>query len=114
MLDLKTFIAKTIAEIVDGVAEAQSAARAGRSSAVVVPSTIFGASVAKTGHGEFVTVVEFDVAVAETGGAETRGGIGVVTGIVNLGSAGQTTKGTEATTRVRFAIPVKLPGELDR
>ncbi len=54
-------------------------------------------------------MINFDVALTVTEGTGTKGGIGVVTGIFTLGSAGQSEAESSTVSRVKFAIPVVLP-----
>ena len=57
------------------------------------------------------TVVSFDVALTATKETGTKGGIGVVAGIVSLGSAGQSSNENTSVSRVKFDVPVSLPND---
>jgi hypothetical protein len=59
--------------------------------------------------GEVVGMVEFDVAVRATEGKETKGGIGVVAGVIGLGSSGKSDSSSGSESRIKFSIPVLLP-----
>lgn len=58
-------------------------------------------------------LIEFDVAVTTTGESKTGGGIGIFVGAVALGSKGESAKGSESVSRVRFAVPVVYPTQHD-
>jgi len=91
-MELWQFIGNALAEIVEGVLDAQK--KVETTFATIVPRGGRGASgpigntPAIMGNGEFLTTVEFDVALTEARGKETAGGIGVFLGTVNLGSRG--------------------------
>ena len=52
--------------------------------------------------------VEFDVAVTVSEASKTGGGIGVAVGLLNLGSAGQSTNEASSVSRIRFKVPLGL------
>lgn len=54
--------------------------------------------------------VKFDVGITATEGSGTKGGIGVVTGVVALGSQGRSDKAVEGVDRIQFTVPILLPG----
>jgi hypothetical protein len=110
-MDLKTFVAETLCQIMEGVAEAQ--VRAKERGGVVNPFLKPTEHLPKNGilstFGGPAQLVEFDVAVAATEGSGTKGGIGIVIGAVTLGSAGQSQAEKSASSRVKFVVPVSLP-----
>ena len=96
-MKLDEFIADTLAQIVSGVTQAQKACEG--SNAVIADRS-----------GSITTSkVEFDVALTVESGKQTKGGIGVVTGIVSLGSSGQSANTETAVNRIKFSVPVILP-----
>jgi hypothetical protein len=110
-VDLKTFVTETIAEIVEGVQEAQ--ARVADTGALVNPSLANEDGAAKAGlinaWGAYAQMVKFDVALTATEGTGTKGGIGVVVGGITLGSSGQSKTESSAVSRVQFVVPITLP-----
>lgn len=111
MLSLKDFIQETLAQIMEGVAAADGDAR--KLGGMVNPNGLDlankGMRLMQTGarHGQ---MIDFDVAVVSTESRETKGGIGVFLGPAGAGSAGQSGKTNEPTSRIRFSVPVILPG----
>jgi len=114
-MDLKTFIAETISQIIDGVKEAQS--RAKDAGGYVNPSLAGPVAPELMKHKMFFAAggvaqfVEFDVAITTTEGTGTKGGIGIVVGAITLGSSGQSRAENSASTRVKFCVPISLPSE---
>ena len=100
-MDLKTFVAETLKQIVDGVREAQSKEGGDAINAEAAPSS---GSLLLTRGGMF-TRVDFDVAVsAETEGGG-KGGIKVFSVGVEAGAAHK----TGYANRITFSVPVRLP-----
>ena len=112
-MDLKVFIEQVLAEIVQGVLDAQQTL--GENGKYINPelSTQQGTH-EKHGklvsiQGQLIQTVEFDIAVTATEGTGSKGGIGVVAGIFALGSQGQSSAETSAVSRIKFSVPVTLP-----
>ena len=112
-MDLKEFVGQALTEIVQGVLNAQSAL--GKNGKCINPqlSTQQG-SLEELGklvsiQGQLVQAIEFDVAVTATKGKGTKGGIGVVAGVLALGSQGQSNSENSSVTRIKFTVPVSLP-----
>lgn len=112
-MDLKEFVAKALAEIIEGVIDAQSTL--GPNGKFVNPqlSTQQGPLEKQNRlvsiQGQLVQTVEFDVAVTATSATGTKGGIGVVAGIFALGSQGQSSAENVALSRLKFSVPITLP-----
>lgn len=112
-MNLEDYIAETIRQIVAGVSKAQSLTL--EHSAVVNPkmhsNPTINASlgIIPLGTGAYAQLVHFDVALTVKKGTGTKGGIGVASGIVNLGSAGQSSNEDTAVNHVKFSIPLALP-----
>lgn len=112
-MELKEFIGQALAEIVQGVIDAQQSL--GTNGKYINPelSTQQGTH-EKYGklvsiQGQLVQNVEFDVAVTATEGKGTKGGIGVVAGVFALGSQGQSSAESSAVSRIKFTVPMALP-----
>jgi len=56
-----------------------------------------------------VQSISFDVAVTASEGTKTQGGIAVFTGILGLGSKGQSDKSNESINRLQFTVSISLP-----
>lgn len=111
-MDLKDFVRQTITQVLEGVADAQSDAM--ESDGFVNPP-LSGTQSAAAGHGLLAgmggaaTIMQFDVALTAEDGKGTKGGIGVVTGLVSLGSTGESNTKSASTSRVQFSVPIQLP-----
>ncbi len=109
-MELKEFVAATLADIVEGVRLAQ--ARTKGTSAVVNPELDSSSGREGSFHrgtGTFIREVEFDVAVTATESTGTKGGVGIFVGAVALGSQGQSDAGKTQLSRIKFGVPVLLP-----
>ena len=114
-MELKDFVRDTLNALIDGVREVQgTAAEKGK---FVVPDAGRGVRADSKPHsgitvlntGDLITFVEFDVALTASDSKQTKGGIGVLFGAVNLGSQGQSDSGTASLSRIKFQIPLVLP-----
>jgi hypothetical protein len=117
-MQLKDFVAQTLIQISEGVAEAQEKTSGGiglvnpKVKKLFVNSQSGGTNLALgwTASGELINMVTFDVAVTATDGTGTKGGIGIVIGAVALGSQGNSETRNEAISRVQFKVPLALKG----
>lgn len=116
-MELGEFVKATLVQIVEGVKHAQEAV--GKSGAIINPGTygspgtsLTVAEVGKKGlwHPQ---LFEFDVALTVEEGKGTKGGIGVLAGIVDLGSQGHSESHASSVSRVKFAVYVALPRPKD-
>ena len=113
-MDLKEFVKQTLCQIVEGVKEAQShlAAHGGEVSpnlSRMAGNVIDRIGLIHSANGSTVQMVTFDVALTATEGTGTKGGIGVVTGMFNLGSSGESKAENSSLSRVKFGVPLSLP-----
>jgi len=116
-MELKDFVAQTLIEIAAGVVQAQEGlnhlgAKVNPQMNRVLPKGAHNYEAFGWAEGEGsnpVLLVSFDVAVTATEGTKTKGGIGVVTGIVSLGSSGASDKSETAVSRLSFKVPLLLP-----
>ena len=113
-MNLEDYIAETLQQIVSGVAKAQEIAT--KHGASVNPylrgnSTVNSAveMIPTATSGVYAQLVHFDVALTVKDGTGTKGGIGVAAGIINLGSAGQSSNENTAVNHVKFTVPIALP-----
>ncbi len=114
-MELKDFVRDTLTQLIDGVREAQK--EAAEKGAFVAPDAGRGVRSDSKPHpgytvlntGDLLTFVEFDVALTASDSKATKGGIGVLFGVVNLGSQGQSSSGSASLSRIKFQIPVVLP-----
>jgi hypothetical protein len=112
--DLKDFVSETLKQLIEGVQDAHSIAK--QHNAEVNP-TLWGETKDLTALGlgkgpghKTISVVEFDVSLTVVEGTGTKGGIGVVAGIFALGSQGQSKNENTSVSRVKFKVPISLPG----
>lgn len=106
MVELKDFIAETLSQIICGVEDAQNRIAESNRSGAIAP----------TGQGTnddtvLNQTVEFDIAVAAESGKKTSGGIGIIVGAINLGSSGKSSSEKSSSNRVKFSVPIHLPGQ---
>jgi len=97
-MDLKTFVSESLSEVIQGIEEAQTA---------TTNSQINSSDVA--GYQQKVVTISFDIAVTVEQGMGTKGGIKVLSGMLNLGSSGESKKSDSTTHRIQFSVPVRLP-----
>lgn len=115
-MELKQFVSDTVMAIVEGVVDAQQ--RAADMGALVNPtmltrttSNIGENTIWNSKDNNLARLVRFDIAVTVEEGTATSGKIGVVSGILNLGSTGRSEDKNIAISRIQFDIPVLLPGK---
>jgi hypothetical protein len=89
-MDLRTFVAETLKQIVEGIGQAN------RQGARTIP----GSS----------NEVEFDVALTVTEGSDKKGGIGVLVGGFGIGGQGSTTATNSSVSRIKFTVTMEFPG----
>lgn len=114
-MELKDFVSQTILSIVEGVAAAQEQAAA---HGAFVNPTMLTRTVKNIGENaiwdnrdnNLARLVRFDVAVTVEEGTATSGKIGVVSGLLNLGSTGKSEDKSIAVSRIQFEVPLLLPG----
>lgn len=117
-MDLRNFVKETLVQIAQGIDDASTALEG--SKAIVNPRSVVGA------HGtndakvygylsedkkmlQVVQSISFDVAVSVAQGTETKGGVGLMVGVVALGSQGKSDASNASQSRIQFTIPMVLP-----
>ena len=112
-MDLKQFVSRALADVVQGVLEAQQSL--GENGRHVNPelSTQQG-PLEEQGkvvsiRGQAVQNLEFDVAVTAKEATGTEGKISVLFGAVTLGAGGQSSAENLAVSRIKFTVPITLP-----
>lgn len=116
-MELQEFIEKSLVQIIRGVEKAQQTLA--DSNATINPkmSKVFveggNPGLGYTKGSALATMVQFDIAVTAEKGHGTKGGIGVVTGFISLGSQGSSEKSHSAATRIQFSVPISLPSKSD-
>jgi hypothetical protein len=115
-MELKDFVSRALVEITDGVLEAQGELRP--KGAQVNPKISRFLPKGESNYEPYalaadgrrpVLLVSFDVAVTASQGTKTKGGIGVVAGIVSLGTTGSTDKESANVSRISSKVPLLLP-----
>jgi hypothetical protein len=111
-MQLEQFLSETLQQILRGISDAQSSAAS--FGGVINPGLdpLHAGPIEgfiRTGGGLLVQIVSFDIALTATESTGTRGGVGVVTGMFNLGSAGNSQDSSGTVSRVQFSVPVSLP-----
>lgn len=115
-MDLKSFVAETLVQIVEGVADAQVRIRELGVGAAVNPDRIPDNAKLKVGS---PSPVQFDVAVTVTDESASRTGAGASAGFLSVVSAKVDAKAeasdmlkNEAVSRIQFTVNVAQPGDL--
>jgi hypothetical protein len=113
-MDLTTFVAETVSEIAEGVAEAQKrcAALGARVNPRVdgkLPEANVWVDDDSNDRGTPAQLVQFDVALTAMEGSGTKGGFGVVVAAFTAGASGQTQGERSASSRIKFFVPLVLP-----
>ena len=116
-MELREFVAQALTQITEGVIEAQknlhpTGARVNPLMRHLLPKGEKNYPALGWAEGEGgnpVLMVSFDVAVTASEGTKTKGGIGVVTGILSLGSSGATDSEHSSASRLVFQVPLLLP-----
>jgi hypothetical protein len=110
-MNLDDFVKNALIQIVAGVVEAQEEIR--KRGAETGSIRNYGATqgLRTDANGREIHKVEFDVALAESSATDTKGGIGVFLGSVGLGSQGASHGESSSTSRIKFSVPLVLPGE---
>ena len=116
-MELRDFVAQAITQITEAVIEAQknlhpTGARVNPRMRQLLPQgekNFASVGWAEGESGNPVLMINFDVAVTATEETKTKGGIGVVTGVLSLGSTGATDKGNTSASRIAFQVPLMLP-----
>lgn len=112
-MELKDFVEASLTQILAGTKAAkEKVAETGGDVSPVLwgqPDHFLKQSILQSDKGQCVHMVEFDVAVTATDGTGTKGGVGVVAGVFNLGSAGESRQESSVVSRLKFKVPVVLP-----
>ena len=111
-MQLEEFLSETLQQLVRGITAAQSAVGALGAAVNPVMDPLHAAPIEgfiRTGGGLVIQVVKFDIAITATEATGTRGGVGVVTGMFNLGTSGTSNETNSAVSRLQFNVPVSLP-----
>lgn len=112
-MELKSFVTQALCDVVQGVLDAQTSL--GENGKYINPQLATEQGpLEKQGqqvsiYGQRVQQVEFDVAVTATEGTGTKGGIGVVAGMLALGSQGQSSAEQSNASRIKFSVSICLP-----
>ena len=108
-MELETFVAETLRQIVKGVRTAQQSEDCKGSyinpggKVVNVDGSFHSSSPPKPCN------IEFDVAVTAVEGTEKKGGIGVVAGVFGIGGQSASNMTNSSVSRIKFGVPVVLP-----
>ena len=110
-MNLEDFIKTALIEIVAGVSAAH--AEISKQGAQTGSIKNYGATRGQRTdeNGREIQRVEFDIALAEASATDTKGGIGVFLGAVGLGSQGASHGESSSTSRIKFSVPLVLPGD---
>jgi hypothetical protein len=112
-MEIKDFVCESLTQIIDGVWEAAKRAR-GRGLSVNPPvdSVVVGDDSLRRHPktGSFVQDVEFDIAITITEGTERKGVAKMAIWGAGIGAEGKTDSSQSAVSRLRFKVPLTMPG----
>ena len=111
-MELKDFISESLIQIIDGVTAAQE--HASKKGAEVAPHLSPGS----VPDGTFLAyhadtplqTVEFDIAVTASEKDKAEGTIGILVATLGVGVRGSEERQTTELSRIKFKVPVGLPG----
>ncbi|QDV52141.1 hypothetical protein [Gimesia fumaroli] len=111
-MNIQEFISTAITEIVAGVSEANKSIA--EYHCTTGSHSFYGGQAALNqmtdNHGRLVTMIDFDIVLGDNESSSQTGGIGVCLGAVNIGAKGESKGETSAHSRMKFSVPVVLPG----
>jgi hypothetical protein len=115
-MELKEFVSETIKQIIDGIVDSQEYAK-GKGASINPQGLLYTSPqhqnlVVQTPHERSIhipQVIEYDVIVTVTEGGETKAGLGVFSGAINLGTSAKIEDGSVIANRVKFSVPVLFP-----
>ena len=113
-MNLKDFVSETLSQIIDGVKLAQDHAK--DAGAVVSPTDLMSPNPDATSllsgpNAKPVQLIYFDVAVSTAHDKKAKGGAGLFVGPVTLGGQAQSGAASSTVNRIKFSVPIILPGQ---
>jgi hypothetical protein len=117
-LELKSFVAQALVEIVEAVKEAQE--KTSKTGALINPQDTYHTThnnpgIVTLGYPNttqrYGQIIEFDVSVTASERDETQGGIGIQVASITIGASltGKTEDQNSVVSRLKFSVPVFLP-----
>lgn len=100
-MELRTFITKTLLDIVHAVADAQQQSK----DTQIIPKADMDGRFIEMGITQ-IQIVKFDVQVRVDESKGSEGKIGVVSSIIGASMAGKSSNESEQTTTIQFSVPV--------
>lgn len=110
-MNLEDFIKTALTEIVAGVSAAKIEMQKHGGNTGSIPAFGDTKGLRTDNSGRQIHLVEFDIALADASATDTKGGIGVFLGTVGLGSQGASHGESSSTSRIKFSVPLVLPGD---
>jgi len=107
-MNLKDFISDTLTQIAEGVVQAQQTTK--DTGAMINPAVgRESQEVRVKGSFSSLQTVEFDIGLALIEDKNSKGGLGIVSGIFNVGGATGSESSEHEQARVKFSVPMTLP-----
>jgi hypothetical protein len=109
-MNLDVFIKEALISIVTGIEESQKMAES--KGAFINPLGVEYRNNKDEGlsnEGHRTSTIEFDLSVTVQETSTTQGGVGVKTGIINIGVGGDSTNSNNFVNRIKFSVPVLFP-----
>jgi hypothetical protein len=108
-MDLETFIAETLRQIVRGVETAQQHNDCKGAKISPKGKMLNMSSKTCSATDPAPRQIEFDVAVTVSEGSEKKAGIGVFSGVFGVGGQANSNAANSTISRIKFTVPVILP-----
>jgi len=111
-MQLNEYVSETLKQILEGITTAQNETSNGKVNPHIWSSLRDQATkmqILESNAGEWIHMVEFDVAVNVAEGKGTGGGVGLFVGPVVLGSKGESSSESSSTSRIKFKVPIAYP-----
>lgn len=114
-MNLQEFTKTALVEIVSGIGGARvEAAKLGATVGLTTAyATTKEAGVLSVTNGGMLTLVEFDIALAEAVGKDTNEGIGVFLDSMGKGAKAAAKAESSSHSRIKFSVPIVFPGQDD-
>jgi hypothetical protein len=118
-MELQDFIKNTLVQIARGIESAAAELKGSKAmvnprnvaTAHVEDGNVYGYLNTQKKFYKVVQKIDFDVAVTAEKTKETKGGLGISVGSINVGTQGRSENAGSTISRIRFSVPMVLPME---
>jgi hypothetical protein len=110
MVELRTFIRKTLIQVIEGIQEAQKESQ--ETSAIINPSNTSMKQQVRhpdSGNNYSIQELHFDIAVTTTDKEGKSGGIGIFVSSLGIGGKKEIQASQITENRIQFSVPIVFP-----